>query len=91
MEEGSGYDESDGAIASYDQLKAHAIDQLRKCDSFIAVVGNIDNSTRSGMALLVVSATKTPFAPYFLAEAVNATASVALQSMEALVDESEES
>lgn len=90
MEEGSAYDHSDGAIASYDQLKAHALEQLRASDSFIAVIGNIDNETNSGMGLRVISATKTPFAPYFLAEAVNAAASVLVQSIEQLASEDEE-
>lgn len=87
MTDVSGYDFGDGAIASYDQLKASALEQLRTADSFLCMLGNVDNSMRSGMRIMVISATKTPFAPYFLAEAVNAGASVVVQSIEALGEE----
>lgn len=87
MQEDSGYTDGEGAIAEYDQLKAHAIAQLRECDSFLCIVGAVDNQMGSGMRLTAVSATKTPFAPYFLSEACCAASTVMLQSIEALVEE----
>lgn len=85
-----GYSKGDGAIADYDQLKAHASDHLREADSFVVVAGYVDDSMQSGMRLITVSATKTAFAPYFLAEAVAAVSSVMLQSIEQLNEEDAE-
>lgn len=86
---GSQYDDSEAAIANYDQLKATALDKLKECDSFLVIAGFVNDDTQSGMALTAISATKTPFAPYFLAEALHVSTAVMLQSIEALADEAE--
>lgn len=86
----SGYDSSDASIANYDQLKAHAIDQLRKCDSFVAATGFVDDEAASGMRLILVSATKTPFTPYFLAEVSAAASQLVVVSIEKLSEVDDE-
>lgn len=81
------FDSEKGGIAQYDQLKAEAMSKLRGCDSFVLCAGFVDDDDPSGMTMKVIAGVKTPFAPYFLAQAAHGVTKLPIEAIEDLAGE----
>lgn len=80
------YHHGPGGVAAYDQLKQATRAQLRRADSWVLVTAHLDDNEPDGYQVEVISAVKTPFPPFFLAQAVNLVSMLPIQSMDTLED-----
>lgn len=84
MSEHNRYFNDENGVHHYDQLHAEAVNRLRECDSFVLITGVLDEDEPDGMRMAISAGIRTPFAPYFMAQATRAAANLSVSSIEDL-------